>query len=31
MWKIKLKQWEPCEKCGKYCWGKCNKNTDFPW
>lgn len=25
MWKIKFKQWEPCEKCGKWCWGHCNK------
>lgn len=27
-----IKQWEPCEKCGSYCWGKCSKKeTDFPY
>ena len=25
-----LNQWEPCESCGKWCWGKCTENTDFP-
>lgn len=25
-----LKQWEPCENCNKWCWGKCTNGTDFP-
>lgn len=25
-----LKQWEGCDFCGKWCWGKCQSGTDFP-
>jgi len=25
-----IKQWEGCDICGKWCWGKCSQGSDFP-